>query len=46
MSTLNQPSYDQPTQETPAGTPEGGGSKTDVDEPGWTPPETDPGPDR
>ena len=37
MSTSTEPSQDDPTQ---------GASKTEVDEPGWTPPETDPGPDR
>ena len=47
MSTINQPSYDQPTQEIPPETSEGGGgSKIPVDQPGWTPPENDPGPDR
>jgi len=47
MSTSTEPSQADPTQETSPATPEGGGgSQTTVDLPGWTPPDTDPGPDR
>jgi hypothetical protein len=46
MST-NELSQNETTPEPPPVTSEGGGgSKTTVDQPGWTPPETDPGPDR
>jgi hypothetical protein len=46
MSTISEPNHDASTQETSAATSESGASKTEVDEPGWTPPDTDPGPDR